>query len=444
MGSIGTSTSGRPEEIPPDPRRGSLSRWIAVLGPGILVAATGVGAGDLATGAFTGAKLGLTVVWAVIFGAFLKFVINEGLMRWQLATGTTFLEGAAAHLGRPVRLIFLLYLLAWSYLVGGALMGACGVAAHAILPLEPLLGAADGMDSAMRDKIVYGMLHSAVAVALVLLGGYKLFERIMGVCILVMFVTVVVVACAVQPDPGELVSGLVPRVSSGEGFRWSVALIGGVGGTLTVLCYGYWIREEGRTGADQVKLCRADLAVGYTVTAVFGICMVILGSRIPDLEGGGSKLVVALAGELQNTLGDFGTVAKWFFLAGAWGAIASSLLGVWQSVPYLFADYRRVCRGLGAPEVSTKSRDYRFYLFALASVPSVSLFFSFKQQQLIYSVVGALCVPLLGAALLSMNSRRALIGERHRNSLLTNLVLVLVLLFFVVYGWLEIRKKLGG
>ena len=38
---------------------------LTIVGPGMLVAATGVGAGDLATGAFTGSKLGVAVLWAV-------------------------------------------------------------------------------------------------------------------------------------------------------------------------------------------------------------------------------------------------------------------------------------------------------------------------------------------------------------------------------------------
>jgi Mn2+/Fe2+ NRAMP family transporter len=55
--------------------------WLAVLGPGLLVAATGVGAGDLATAAFTGSHVGVAVLWAVVLGALLKFVLNEGLAR---------------------------------------------------------------------------------------------------------------------------------------------------------------------------------------------------------------------------------------------------------------------------------------------------------------------------------------------------------------------------
>ena len=45
------------------------------------------------------------------------------------------------------------------------------------------------------------------------------------------------------------------------------------------------------------------------------------------------------SGTGADTLGErLGIAARWTFLIGAWGAIFSSLLGVWQSVPYLFAD----------------------------------------------------------------------------------------------------------
>ncbi|HEX5105095.1 MAG TPA: Nramp family divalent metal transporter, partial [Pirellulaceae bacterium] len=145
------------------------SRLLALIGPGIVVAATGVGAGDLATGAFAGSKLGVAVLWAVILGAAFKFLVNEGLARWQLATGKTLLEGTAAHLGRWAIWLFLAYLILWSYFVASALIGACGAAMHALLPWQ----------DAAKDKIVYGILHSALAVVLVRLGGFKLFEWLM-------------------------------------------------------------------------------------------------------------------------------------------------------------------------------------------------------------------------------------------------------------------------
>ena len=101
---------------------------LALLGPGILVAATGVGVGDIAGAGFAGSKLGYAILWAAVLGAFIKFVVNEGLARWQLATGETLLEGAVLRFGRPVRWFFLVYLLVWSWAVGSALISACGIA----------------------------------------------------------------------------------------------------------------------------------------------------------------------------------------------------------------------------------------------------------------------------------------------------------------------------
>lgn len=403
---------------------------LRLVGPGLLVAATGVGAGDLATAAFTGNALGVAVLWAVVVGAAVKYVLNEGLTRYQLATGETLLEGALGRLGRPVGFLFLAYFLLWSFLVAAALMSACGAAAHAILPLT---------GDPRADKVLYGLLHSAAGVVLVRLGGYRLFERAMSGAIALMFATVVTTALLVAPDWGAVAAGLVrptiPHPAAG-GLAWTVALMGGVGGTLTVLCYGYWIREEGRTGPADLPLCRVDLATGYLMTAVFGVAMVVVGSTI-EVSGSGVGLVVSLAERLGATLGPAG---RWLFLAGAWGAVASSLLGVWQSVPYLFADLWGLlgpgrdggAAGSRRPAVDTASRPYRLYLYALAAVPVLGLLQGFAGMQRLYAVTGALFMPILALALLWLNGSRRRVGEAHRNRPLTTAVLLATLVFFLL------------
>ena len=413
---------------------------LAVIGPGILVAATGIGAGDLATASFTGNLLGLAVLWAVVLGAFLKFVLNEGLARWQLATGDTLLEGCVQRFGRPVQWIFLSYLVIWSFLVAAALMSAVGVTCLAIY--APL-----GSDDA--NKIFYGVLHSAVAVVLVKVGGYRLFEKVMGACIAVMFVVVVLTAVALRPSAADVMTGLVwPTIPDVEGgLTWTVALMGGVGGTLTVLCYGYWIREEGRQGVQSLRTCRIDLATAYALTAVFGLAMVVIGSRLGPMTGGGATLIVDIARELETQLGAMGSTAKWAFLLGAWGAVFSSLLGVWQSVPYLFADFWFLSvHGRGDKQsysVDTKSLPYQAYLFGIALIPVVGLVaVDFKAMLKTYAVVGALFIPMLAFVLLMLNGRAKWVGTRYKNSIWTTLVLVGTLLFFLFAGSLAIRNKL--
>ena len=59
------------------PSTGARLPLLAFIGPGLMLAATGVGAGDLAGGAFAGMNLGIAVLWAVVLGAFFKYVITE-------------------------------------------------------------------------------------------------------------------------------------------------------------------------------------------------------------------------------------------------------------------------------------------------------------------------------------------------------------------------------
>ncbi len=404
-----------------------------LIGPGLLLAATGVGAGDLATASIAGSRLGLAVLWAVVAGACLKFVLNEGLARWQLATGSTLLEGAVRHFGRAVSFLFLAYLLVWSLAVGRALASACGITAHALMPV---------FGEATTGKLVFGALHSLLGVALVLVGGYRLFEKVMSACIVLMVVTTITTAALLGPDLTSVLKGLIvpliPRLDGG-GLTWTVALLGGVGGTVTLLCYGYWIREEGRDSAADLRLCRLDLATGYAFTALFGLAMVIVGSTVV-VEGGGASLLVLLGDRLGDSLGPVG---RWLFLVGAWGAVASSLLGVWQSVPYLFADLWRLLRSSECPAgvaVDTRRLPYRGFLVLLGLTSIGGLFSSFVHIQKVYAVLGALFIPMLALTLLLLNGRSERVGADHRNSAANSAVLIASLILFLALGVLRVRQ----
>ena len=84
------------------------------------MAASGIGASDIITATVGGAKYGVTLLWALALGAFFKFVLTEGLARWQLATGTTVIEGWAAHLPAWVKFYFGIYLVLWTVAVSAA------------------------------------------------------------------------------------------------------------------------------------------------------------------------------------------------------------------------------------------------------------------------------------------------------------------------------------
>ncbi len=413
---------------------------LAFIGPGLMLAATGVGAGDLAGGAFAGMNLGVAVLWAVVLGALFKFVITEGLTRWQLATETTLLEGVVLRLGPVIRWGFLAYLLIWSFGVGTSLIGACGVAAHAILPI---------FEEASTAKIVFGILHSLVGLALVWLGSFRFLERTMAVLVAAMIIVVLATGVFVGTDWGAVLRGLtVPKIPDHpEGVAWTLALMGGVGGTLTVLCYGYWIREKHRSGPDDLRICRWDIGIAYFLMALFGIAMVILSDGL-QLSGKGATLVVDLANRIgENTHPS----VEVLFLAGAWAAVFSSLLGVWQAVPYLFADFWNLnskSQSLNPDQfepyqVDTRGKAYRGYLIALAIVPLLGLGYDFQFVQKANSVFGALVMPMIALALLLLNGRSAWVGKSFRNRWWTSLTLIIILGFFAWVGLPKLLSTLG-
>lgn len=91
----------------------------SVIGPGLIVAATGVGAGDLVAALVAGANYGLVFVWAIILGSVLKFALNEGVGRWHVTSGKTILEGWHM-MGKWATGYFGIYSIIWGFVYGAA------------------------------------------------------------------------------------------------------------------------------------------------------------------------------------------------------------------------------------------------------------------------------------------------------------------------------------
>jgi Mn2+/Fe2+ NRAMP family transporter len=419
-----TSPSAKQERMPG--RRLRLSS----AGPAILLTATSVGAGDILTGSLAGAEAGTAVLWAVPAGVILKWTLTEGIARWQMATGTTLLEGWVNSLGRWIQWLFLGYLLLFSLVTGGMLSSACGVAGTAFVSLgEP-----------QSSRLAWAAIHSIAGLLLVWFGGYAVLKRVLAICVGAMFATVTLTAFLLAPDWAAVGRGLVPSLPVGC-TGWTVGLIGAIGGTMALISYGYWIREEGRTGEDGLRQCRFDLLLSYSVIALFGIAVVIIGSRV-QVRGEGTSLALLLAEQLAKGLGPSG---KQIFLVGFWAAVFSALLGVWQSLPYLFTDFIQIRKGAGVAAGGTveQSSSYRLYLVCLATIPLLLVRWPVEQLQLAFGLTGAMLLPLLALTLLIMNNREEWVGKRFRASLWLNLILAAALVFFTLVGAREIVRLLG-
>jgi Mn2+/Fe2+ NRAMP family transporter len=218
-----------------------------------------------------------------------------------------------------------------------------------------------------------------------------------------------------------------------------------VGGTITVLNYNYWMREEKITGSGSLRYVRVDLAVAYTVTGILAIAVLIMANRAFFETGvplDRSTAVPQMAEMLGAALGPLGAFT---YSIGFWGATLSSLLGVWQGVPYMYADMYGILKNYPpdrrAAVTRQSSAPYRIALIAMTLIP---IPFAFLDQPLLivisYTVVGSLFVPFLAATLLYMNNRIPWESGVSRNGWGSNIVLCLVLAFFLAVGVQDIRN----
>ncbi|ANY09719.1 iron transporter [Pseudonocardia sp. HH130630-07] len=422
---------------------------IRSLGPGLLAAATGVGAGDLVATMVAGAQYGTALLWAALLGTVLKLALGEGVGRWHLASGTTLLDGWR-RLGRWATGFFAAYIVIWGFVYGATAMSAVG------LPLNALFGG--------LSVRYWAMLAGLLGLGLVWAQRYHVFEKFMTVLVLIKFVSVVSIAILVTPDLGDLATGLVPTLPDGSTV-YVLGLIGGVGGTITMAAYGYWMFAKGWKGTGWLSMMRLDNTVGYVMTGIFVVAMLIVGSTMllgQNLTESDKGLLV-LGDALAQ---DYGQWSRILFLVGFFAVTISSLFGVWNGVSLLFADLVRTLRlphgraatltdaeaavGATASEqdggrgafVSTaieRSVPFRGYLLWLTFPPMLLLFVDRPfGLTLVYGVLGSVFMPFLAITLmLLLNSSRIPAAGRSRwlsNTLLgASSALFLVLLVTDIY-----------
>ncbi|MFJ6695828.1 Nramp family divalent metal transporter [Streptomyces sp. NPDC091272] len=401
------------------------------VGPGIVVAATGVGAGDLVATLIAGSQFGYTLLWAAVIGCLVKISLAEATGRWHLATGKTLFEGWRS-LGQWTTLYFAVYVVVWGFVYGATAMSSSALPIVALFPDGPSIK-------------FWAILCGLLGLAFVWFNRYAVFEKFMTVVIGLKFLVVVYVAIRVAPDLGNAVKGLVPTLPDGSLF-YTLGLVGGVGGTITMAAYGYWVNSKGWTNASWMKVMRLDNRVAYITTGVFVVAMLIIGAELLHSSGialgKGDKGLIDLGGVLEDK---FGVVTAKLFLIGFFATSFGALVGVWHGVSLMFADFVERFqreRRTGQPVVGMveevaagkreKSLPFRAYLLWLTFPPMALLWLDQPfGLVVVYGVLGAFFMPFLALTLVwLLNSSRT--PAEWRNGWLSNLMLALGGLLFVV------------
>ena len=264
---------------PPD------SLWTALrqIGPGIILAGSIIGTGELLLTTSMGAEHGFQFLWLILFSCVVKVFIQVELGRHSLSSGKPTLGALDAlpgpRLGTHWLVWWWLFMLLATVFQLGAMAGGVGQAMHLFWPqgsqalaqwIEP---AFPSIAKQIADHPAYpwAVLTTFAAIGLLLSGGYKRIEAI--TTLLVVAVTGVTVACVlVLPLTGypiqwdDVARGLkVSLPDSGIGTAFAVFGITGVGAA-ELYAYPYCCLEKGYaryTGARECDVECADRARGW-------------------------------------------------------------------------------------------------------------------------------------------------------------------------------------
>ncbi|MGL1831852.1 UNVERIFIED_CONTAM: divalent metal cation transporter, partial [Acinetobacter sp. HSTU-ASm16] len=120
------------------------------------------------------------------------------------------------------------YILIWGFVYGATAMSSSALPLAALFPILPLWA--------------WAILMGLIGFVIVWAGRYAVIEKITAAMVGIMFLVMVGLAIITLPNIPQMLTGLIPVIPQG-GVVYTLALAGGVGGTITLAAYGYWLRE---------------------------------------------------------------------------------------------------------------------------------------------------------------------------------------------------------
>lgn len=407
----------------------TLTQRLKSFGPGLVLAAAGIGAGDVVTASVSGMRFGTALIWTVVFTVALKYVLTEAIARWQVATGETLVYAWVARCPRWVPIYFGAYLILWTFLVGASLSSACGLAGTSLFP-------------GSLSVPVWGGIHALGAAVLVACNRYEQFQKVTKVLVAIMAISVLVCAALTLPPILTILRGLViPAIPRPGGGAAVLSLLGGLGGSVTMACYGMWMRDAGWKGSERMPTVRNDLGLAYAFTGLFGIAIMLIAAGVHARSAAGTQQI---ATELANRLAEVGgPMIRWTFLIGFWATVFTAMLGVWQGVPQIYVELLRAWRRLpdGAPGENDRLVYFASLAF-LAGPPVIMLWFKQPVALVVtFAIAGAFFVPFLAATLLYLSNRRDWMGHL-KTGRWGNAALVVCLIVFCLVCAREIMNAL--
>ena len=391
----------------------------ALVGPSMVWAAEYIGSGEVIVATRTGAILGTTILWALVFGVFLKFWIGLSGARYTVCTGEGMIDMFDRMPGPKHWAVWIVLVAQFvaAALSIGALATAAGVFVNSLIPIGAGLA---------------GWLVTFVAVGIVWSGIFDVLKIVMSILVLIIVIGVIYVAAHVFPGLTEFMKSLTPNVPAVP--EWAVGLesvsenpwkeilplLGwSAGGFASQVWYGYWVigagygatagrgygkpanvsalRNMSHEVAEKIKgWCRV-LYVDSTIAMVLGIAItsafLIAGAGIlrpAQIAPEGSQVAIELSNLFSSR---WGPVGGFLFMLAGTAALISTQIGQLAGWPRLLADSFRICIPGFGKKFAWKTQFRLFLLFFVCT--NMILVFCFKEKPVFLVQIAAILDGLL-------------------------------------------------
>lgn len=405
-----------PEHIeePPIAFRDIIKR----IGPGMILAASIVGSGELIATTVLGAEVGYTLLWLIILSCLIKIVVQNELGRYSIATGETTLEAFDRIPGPRFKVSWMVWcwflMVMFTLMQVGAMMGGIGEVLNRQFTEVPITA--------------WVWILNIITIVLLIGGRYSVVERV--ATILVVAFTVMTVGCTVilfmLPEYFSLAQvgqGLSFHLPD-SGIATAVAAFGitGVGATELVM-YPYWCIEKGyaryagprddspawkRRAHGWIRVMGVDVISSMIVYTFATIAFYLLGAGVLNGMGlmpEGSKMVETLSNLYTQTLGMW---ALPVFMVGAVAVLYSTVFSSTAAHCRVFADFVGMAGVYDRHNYALRLKMIRVFVVLLLFVPSI--YFMLVREPVLMVKIGGIAqasmLPIIGFATLYLRYKR--------------------------------------
>ena len=275
--------------------------------------------------------------------------------------------------------------------------------------------------------IWFASLFSALVFFIFWNGKTEFFERSLAVIVAVMSVCFLVNFFILMPPPIDMIKGLIPTIpeSAAEKDGGALLVIASMVGTTVFsglfILRTTLVKEAGWTLKDE-RTQRNDAL--FAVSMMFLISAAIMAAAAGTLHVEG--LGLSRASQMIELLEPLaGPLATSLFAVGIIAAGVSSQFPNIIMLPWLLCDYYETERNMTLPK-------YRAMVFAISLLGLVVPLFGARPVlvMIVSQCFSAVILPITVACIFYLSNRSDLMGT-HKNKLLANLILVVILLFSI-------------